>query len=162
MYRIFKLAGSVVLALRFALAAEVYELEAKKLANLMSWKPGDAIAEIGAGEGQMSFWAVVLVGNGGHIYMTELDDGKTTIITAGSSGCSSTSSTRALRVRLNEANQSRRAFDSRSAASCGAHPCALAQKSAARSEMAAMSFRYRSVVFGGGANSLNENAISGV
>jgi ubiquinone/menaquinone biosynthesis C-methylase UbiE len=42
----------------------------------MSWKPGDAIAEIGAGEGQMSFWAVVLVGNAGHIYMTELDDKK--------------------------------------------------------------------------------------
>jgi len=76
MYRTFKLAGSVVLVLRFALAANVYELEAKKLASLMTWKPGDAIAEIGAGEGQMSFWAAVLVGNAGHIYMTELDDKK--------------------------------------------------------------------------------------
>jgi hypothetical protein len=62
MYRTFKLAGSVVVLLRLALAADVYELEAKKLANLMSWKPGDAIAEIGAGEGQMSFWAVILGG----------------------------------------------------------------------------------------------------
>jgi ubiquinone/menaquinone biosynthesis C-methylase UbiE len=75
-YCTLKLAGSVVLVLRFALAADVYELEAKKLANLMSWKPGDVIAEIGAGEGQMSFWAVVLVGNAGHIYMTEVDDRK--------------------------------------------------------------------------------------
>ena len=68
--------ASFVLVLRFALAVDVYELEAKKLANLMSWKPGDAIAEIGAGEGQMSFGAVILVGNAGHIYMTELDDKK--------------------------------------------------------------------------------------
>src|SRR5690242_7927387 len=40
----------------------------------MTCKPGDAIAEIGTGKGQMSFWAVVLVRNAGHIYMmTELD-----------------------------------------------------------------------------------------
>jgi len=76
MHRVFKLAASVVLLLPFTLPADVYQVEAERLANLMSWKPGEMIAEIGAGEGQMSFFAAGLVGSTGHIYITELDERK--------------------------------------------------------------------------------------
>lgn len=58
------------------LALGNYEAEAKRLAALMNWKSGQVIAEIGAGEGQMSFFAAQTVGAGGHIYTTELDDKK--------------------------------------------------------------------------------------
>ena len=58
------------------LALGSYETEAKKLAELMNWKPGQAIAEVGAGEGQMSFFAADRVGPEGHVYTTELDDRK--------------------------------------------------------------------------------------
>jgi len=76
MHRVFKLAASIVLTLPFVLAADVYQVEAKRLADLMGWKRGDVIAEIGAGEGQMSFFAADLVGAAGHVYITELDDKK--------------------------------------------------------------------------------------
>ncbi|MGA8597932.1 MAG: methyltransferase domain-containing protein [Bryobacteraceae bacterium] len=46
------------------------------MAELMNWKPGEVIAEIGAGEGQMSFAASARVGAGGHVYSTELDEKK--------------------------------------------------------------------------------------
>ena len=77
MHRIFKLAASLVL-LPFVVAADVYQVEAKRLADLMSWKPGEVIAEIGAGEGQMSFFAASFVGSAGRVYVTELDDKKLT------------------------------------------------------------------------------------
>jgi ubiquinone/menaquinone biosynthesis C-methylase UbiE len=76
MHRMFKLAASLVLVPPFVVAADVYQVEAKRLAELMSWKPGDVIAEIGAGEGQMSFFAALLVGSAGHAYITEIDDKK--------------------------------------------------------------------------------------
>jgi ubiquinone/menaquinone biosynthesis C-methylase UbiE len=66
----------------FALLAAVsfafdnYDREAKKLAELLNWRPGEVIAEIGAGEGQMSFTASARVGAGGHVYSTELDEKK--------------------------------------------------------------------------------------
>jgi ubiquinone/menaquinone biosynthesis C-methylase UbiE len=76
MYRIFKLTASIALTLTLVLAADVYQVEAKRLADLMSWKRGESIAEIGAGEGRMSFSAAALVGADGHVYATELDDKK--------------------------------------------------------------------------------------
>ncbi len=42
----------------------------------MGWKAGEVIAEIGAGEGYMSFFAAARVGPTGHVYTTELDDKK--------------------------------------------------------------------------------------
>lgn len=57
-------------------AFDTYENEAKKLGDLLNWKPGAVIAEIGAGEGQMSFAAAARVGAGGHVYSTELDTAK--------------------------------------------------------------------------------------
>jgi len=53
-----------------------YEAEGGRLADLMNWKPGQVIAEVGAGEGQLSFFAADRVGPGGHVYTTELDDQK--------------------------------------------------------------------------------------
>ena len=53
-----------------------YQKEAQMLAKLMGWKPGEVIAEIGAGEGQMAFFAANLVGTGGLVYATELDEKK--------------------------------------------------------------------------------------
>jgi ubiquinone/menaquinone biosynthesis C-methylase UbiE len=56
-----------------ALSFDIYQKEAKKLADLMNWRPGQVIAEIGAGEGQMTFAAAARVGPAGHVYTTELD-----------------------------------------------------------------------------------------
>jgi ubiquinone/menaquinone biosynthesis C-methylase UbiE len=73
--RTLKFAQSFLLPL-LLVALGNYETEAKKLADLMNWKTGQSIAEIGAGEGQMSFFASNVVGPGGHVYTTELDDRK--------------------------------------------------------------------------------------
>ena len=59
-----------------SLALDNYDRETTKLAELMNWRPGEVIAEIGAGEGQMSFAASARVGPGGHVYSTELDEKK--------------------------------------------------------------------------------------
>jgi ubiquinone/menaquinone biosynthesis C-methylase UbiE len=53
-----------------------YDREAQKLGELMNWRPGEVIAEIGAGEGQMSFAAAERVGRSGRVYATELDASK--------------------------------------------------------------------------------------
>jgi ubiquinone/menaquinone biosynthesis C-methylase UbiE len=57
-------------------AADVYDREGARLAQLMNWQPGQTIAEIGAGEGEMSFYAASKVGPNGKVYTTELDDKK--------------------------------------------------------------------------------------
>ncbi len=54
----------------------VYETETGKLASAMHWKTGDVIADIGAGNGEMTFDAVDRVGATGRVYTTELDDKK--------------------------------------------------------------------------------------
>jgi ubiquinone/menaquinone biosynthesis C-methylase UbiE len=66
-------AASFCAARSGSVAFDNYDKEAKKLGDLMSWKPGEVIAEIGAGESQMSFAAAVRVGLGGRVYSTELD-----------------------------------------------------------------------------------------
>jgi len=76
MPRIFKLVAIIVLPVFCLSGVDVYNVEADRLANLMHWKQGDVIAEIGAGQGQMSFSAAVLVGAAGHVFATELDDKK--------------------------------------------------------------------------------------
>jgi len=57
-------------------AKDKYQDETARLASLMHWTKGDVVAEIGAGEGQMSFDAAKRVGSTGHVYATELDDQK--------------------------------------------------------------------------------------
>jgi ubiquinone/menaquinone biosynthesis C-methylase UbiE len=39
----------------------------------MNWRPSQVVAEIGAGEGQMTFAAAARVGPAGRVYSTELD-----------------------------------------------------------------------------------------
>ena len=71
--RIFRTSLALALLPLLLLALDEYSREASKLASLMNWKPGEVIAEIGAGEGQMSFFAASRVGASGHVYTTELD-----------------------------------------------------------------------------------------
>lgn len=52
--------------------------EIKRLAALMEWKPGMAVADIGAGDGEYSFAAVEHVGTAGKVYATEIDVQKLT------------------------------------------------------------------------------------
>jgi ubiquinone/menaquinone biosynthesis C-methylase UbiE len=58
------------------LGLDVYQEEANRLGDLMNWKPGQVIAEIGAGEGEITFSAAARVGPAGHVYATELDNEK--------------------------------------------------------------------------------------
>jgi ubiquinone/menaquinone biosynthesis C-methylase UbiE len=60
----------------YSSAANLYDREAARLSQLMHWQPGQVIAEIGAGEGEMSFYAASKVGPTGKVYTTELDDKK--------------------------------------------------------------------------------------
>jgi len=50
--------------------------EADKLATLLNWKPGNVVAEIGAGEGGLTLAAAQRVGPTGRVYTTELDPDK--------------------------------------------------------------------------------------
>jgi len=52
--------------------AQEQKEEAEKLATLLNWKPGSAVAEIGAGEGGMTLAAAERVGPAGRVYTTEL------------------------------------------------------------------------------------------
>ena len=47
--------------------------EVKRLAELMGWKAGTVVADIGAGDGQYTFAAVGRVGAAGRVYATEID-----------------------------------------------------------------------------------------
>jgi ubiquinone/menaquinone biosynthesis C-methylase UbiE len=47
--------------------------EVKRLAELMGWKAGTVVADIGAGDGQYTFAAVDHVGKAGKVFATEID-----------------------------------------------------------------------------------------
>src|SRR6266700_3181948 len=47
--------------------------EVKRLAELMGWKAGTIVADIGAGDGRYTFAAVERVGAAGKVYATEID-----------------------------------------------------------------------------------------
>lgn len=55
---------------------DTYQAEADRLALLLNWQPGSVVAEIGAGEGEMTVVAAQRVGTAGHVYTTELDTKK--------------------------------------------------------------------------------------
>ena len=54
-------------------AQDNYQEEADRLALLLNWQEGSAVAEVGAGEGQMTRVAAQRVGTAGRVYTTELD-----------------------------------------------------------------------------------------
>jgi ubiquinone/menaquinone biosynthesis C-methylase UbiE len=74
--RLFYVVLTFALSPVFMTALDEYTREASTLSDLMNWRAGSVIAEIGAGEGQMSFFASRVVGPSGHVYITELDDKK--------------------------------------------------------------------------------------
>lgn len=50
--------------------------EIARLAELMQWKAGTVVADIGAGNGQYTFVAAGIVGPAGRVYATEIDQQK--------------------------------------------------------------------------------------
>jgi ubiquinone/menaquinone biosynthesis C-methylase UbiE len=50
--------------------------EINRLHEVMGWKPGQTIADVGAGEGLIGFAAANVVGETGKVYLTELDETK--------------------------------------------------------------------------------------
>ena len=50
--------------------------EIARLSQLMGWKSGQTIADIGAGEGEIGITAAAVVGSSGKVYLTELDEQK--------------------------------------------------------------------------------------
>jgi len=65
----------VALSLALCLAAASTE-EIRRLSREMAWKPGQTIADVGAGEGEIGFAAAKAVGETGKVYLTELDEKK--------------------------------------------------------------------------------------
>jgi ubiquinone/menaquinone biosynthesis C-methylase UbiE len=61
------------LGLAPCLGQDTLQKEADRLAVLLTWQPGNAVAEIGAGKGQLTLAAAQLVGSTGMVYSTELD-----------------------------------------------------------------------------------------
>jgi ubiquinone/menaquinone biosynthesis C-methylase UbiE len=57
-------------------AAPSQRQEIARLAELMEWKPGTIVADIGAGDGSYSFAAAEIVGPTGRAYATEIDTDK--------------------------------------------------------------------------------------
>ena len=56
--------------------------EIVRLAELLQWKPGAVVADIGAGDGSYSFLAAEKVGASGRVYATEIDAEKLTNLRA--------------------------------------------------------------------------------
>jgi len=52
------------------------EEEINRLRQVMGWKAGQTIADVGAGEGEVGFAAALTVGGVGKVYLTELDKKK--------------------------------------------------------------------------------------
>src|SRR5215468_8826742 len=67
--------ASLLLGLACLLEASAAD-EIARLAQLMEWKAGTVVADVGAGDGRFSFAAAAKVGPTGRVYATELDQGK--------------------------------------------------------------------------------------
>jgi len=68
--------GVLFLAVFVSLCAAISESEIQRLAQVMNWKAGQVIADIGAGEGEIGFAAATAIGESGKVYLTELDEDK--------------------------------------------------------------------------------------
>jgi ubiquinone/menaquinone biosynthesis C-methylase UbiE len=66
----------VSLSLFLLVGASASDDEIDRLAKLMEWKTGQTIADVGAGAGEIGFAAAKVAGEGGRVYLTELDDKK--------------------------------------------------------------------------------------
>jgi ubiquinone/menaquinone biosynthesis C-methylase UbiE len=72
-FRVLLLLGFVCVACAYAQK----EAEIARLGKVMGWAPGQTIADVGAGLGQIGIAAAVTVGDAGKVYLTELDEQKT-------------------------------------------------------------------------------------
>ena len=70
------LSGALLLAVFVSLSFAISESEIQRLAQVMNWKAGQVIADVGAGEGEIGFAAAAAVGETGKVYLTELDEDK--------------------------------------------------------------------------------------
>jgi SAM-dependent methyltransferase len=71
---VFAAACASVATLAFALLTKASASEEiPKLATLMEWKPGMAVADIGAGDGSYAFAALEHIGATGKVFATEID-----------------------------------------------------------------------------------------
>jgi SAM-dependent methyltransferase len=68
--------GMLLLAIFVSLCSAISESEIQRLAKVMNWRPGQVIADVGAGEGEIGFAAASAVGETGKVYLTELDEKK--------------------------------------------------------------------------------------
>ena len=57
-------------------AEDTYRAETERLAKQLDWKPGSVIADVGAGDGEITMLLAVRVGAEGRVYSTEIDDDK--------------------------------------------------------------------------------------
>jgi ubiquinone/menaquinone biosynthesis C-methylase UbiE len=74
---LFALSSAAVASLVLALHARASAAdEIPKLAALMDWKQGTAVADIGAGDGSFAFAAADVVGASGKVFATEIDKEK--------------------------------------------------------------------------------------
>ncbi len=68
--------GMLFLGVFVSVVLAISNDEIQRLAKVMDWKAGQAIADVGAGEGQIGFAAAWAVGETGKVYLTELDEQK--------------------------------------------------------------------------------------
>lgn len=68
--------GVLLLAVFVSLCSAISDSEIQRLAQVMNWKAGQVIADVGAGEGESGFAAAAAVGETGKVYLTELDQDK--------------------------------------------------------------------------------------
>lgn len=74
--RFFPLLASLVLVAASGLAEDTFQLETERLAKLLDWKTGSVIADIGAGDGEITLLLAERVGSAGRVYSTEIEDAK--------------------------------------------------------------------------------------
>ncbi len=59
-----------------SLGGDIWHEQADRLAALLHWHSGDVVAEIGAGNGELTLEAAHRVGSSGKVFTTELDEQK--------------------------------------------------------------------------------------
>jgi len=64
------------IALGLFAAAPASNEEIARLGQVMGWKSGQTLADVGAGEGEIGIAAAAAVGDAGKVYLTELDEAK--------------------------------------------------------------------------------------
>ena len=72
--------GVLLLAVFVSVCSAISDSEIRRLAQVMNWKAGQVIADVGAGEGEIGFAAAAAVGETGKVYLTELDQDKLTAL----------------------------------------------------------------------------------